>query len=298
MSTAKEASTSERAPGRATPGGSAAPARTIGSTASTDGTQIGWEQTGQGPAIVVVHGGFRAAEHYRALAAALSPRFTVVAYDRRGRGASGPALAGAHDGIDVELADLEAVLRATGATRVFGHSAGAVIALEAALRLPVIQRLAVFEPPISAELPVAWLPAFERALADDNLARAMVLLITGLQMGPRHVPLWLLALPIRVLLRLRGETRRQLGVLLRSFPRDLAMARALPPGVERYRRLTCPTLLLGGGKSPAYLKTALDRLAAVIPHVERAELPSSGHNGPDQDAPEEVAARLAAVFAA
>jgi pimeloyl-ACP methyl ester carboxylesterase len=277
-------------------GGSAAPARTTGSTASADGTQIGWEQIGQGPAIAVVHGGFRAAEHYRALAAALSPRFTVVAYDRRGRGASGPAPA--RDGIDVELADLEAVLRATGATRVFGHSAGAVIALEAALRLPVIQRLAVFEPPISAELPVAWVPAFERALAADDLARAMVLLIDGLQMGPRHIPLWLLALPIRVLLRLRGETRRELGVLLRSFPRDLAMARALPPGLERYRRLACPTLLLGGGKSPAYLKTALDRLAAVIPHVERAELPAAGHNAPDQDAPEEVAARLAAVFAA
>src|SRR5437667_12695675 len=97
------------------------PARTTGVTPSADGTQIGWEQFGDGIAIVISHGGTRAAEQYRALADALASQFTVIAYDRRGRGASGPGRV--DDGLDVEVADLEAVLRATGATRVFGHSA-------------------------------------------------------------------------------------------------------------------------------------------------------------------------------
>ena len=217
-----------------------------------------------------------------------------MAYDRRGRGASGPGRV--DDGIDLELADLEAVLRDTGATSVFGHSAGAVIALEAALRMPVIQRLALFEPPIGVELPLSWVPAFERALADDKIALAMALLAGGMQMGPRHIPAWLFALPLRLLVR--GEAKHQLGALLRTWPRDLATARSLPPGVERYRKIACPTLLLGGGKSPAYLKLALDRIGAVIPHAERTEFPDAGHNAPDQDAPEAVAARLAMMLAA
>src|ERR1043165_6470963 len=139
------------------------PVRTTGATRSTDGTQIGWEQIGQGVAIVIAHGGTRAAEHYRALADALASRFTVIAYDRRGRGASGPARV--DDGFDVEVADLEAVLRATGATRVFGHSAGALISLEATRRLPVIQRLALYEPPVGQSIPPGWRPALERARA-------------------------------------------------------------------------------------------------------------------------------------
>lgn len=268
--------------------------RTAGGIRSADGTQLGWERIGDGPAVVIVHGGTRAAEHYRVLADTLAPRFTVFVYDRRGRGASGPGRA--DDGIDVELADLEAVLRATGATRVFGHSAGAVISLEAALRLPVIERLALYEPPSALSLPAAWLPAFEQALARDNIARAMALLTHGLQMAPRHVPVWVLALPLRLLVR--GEPGRKLGALLRTLSRDVATMRSLPPGIERYRRIACPTLLLGGTKSPAYLKTALDDLAAVLPHVERFVLPDAGHNAPDLQAPEAVAAQLATMLAA
>src|SRR5689334_9568934 len=87
----------------------ARPVRTTGTTRSADGTQIGWEEVGIGIPIVVVHGGTRAAEHYRVLADTLAPEFTVIAYDRRGRGGSGPARR--DDGIDIEVADLEAVLR-------------------------------------------------------------------------------------------------------------------------------------------------------------------------------------------
>jgi pimeloyl-ACP methyl ester carboxylesterase len=269
------------------------PVRTTGATRSADGTQIGWEQVGDGVAIVIAHGATRAAEHYRALADALASQFTVIAYDRRGRGASGPGRV--DDGIDVEVADLEAVLRATGATRVFGHSAGAVVSLEAALRLPGIQRLALFEPPLGPSVPAAWLPAFEQALASNHVARAMALVIDGLQMGPRHVPVWALALPMR--LAARGEAGRKLGALLRTLPRDLATARAMPAGFERYRRIACPTLLLGGGKSPAYLRNVLDELVTALPRVERVELPGAGHNAPDHEAPEAVATHLAKIFA-
>jgi hypothetical protein len=38
-------------------------------------------------------------------------------------------------------------------------------------------------------------------------------------------------------------------------------------------------LLLGGSKSPAYLKTALDALENVLPHVQRIEFPGLDHGG-------------------
>jgi pimeloyl-ACP methyl ester carboxylesterase len=58
---------------------------------SADGTAIGYEQTGAGPAVVLVDGAMchRAGGPMRPLAAALAGDFTVYTYDRRGRGASG-----------------------------------------------------------------------------------------------------------------------------------------------------------------------------------------------------------------
>src|SRR4051812_23407891 len=119
------------------------------SAVAADGTVIGWEQWGTGPAVVVAHGGMRAGKHYRELAKLLAQRFTVVLYDRRGRGRSGPgpkaapappAGPGGFDGgavLEMEVGDLAAVLHKTGARRVLGHSAGGLIALEAARRIPL-----------------------------------------------------------------------------------------------------------------------------------------------------------------
>ena len=56
-------------------------------------------------------------------------------------------------------------------------------------------------------------------------------------------------------------------------------------------------LLLGGGKSPAYLKTSLDALASVLPRAQRAELAGCGHLAPDNSGdPERVAHELRPFF--
>jgi pimeloyl-ACP methyl ester carboxylesterase len=80
------------------------------------------------------------------LAAALAHDFTVFAYDRRGRGDSGDTQPYA---VEREVEDLAAVIDAAGGPAfVFGHSSGAVLALEAARLLPgKIKKLAMYEPP-------------------------------------------------------------------------------------------------------------------------------------------------------
>src|SRR5690349_6215357 len=144
---------------------------TIEHATSKDGTRIGWRRLGSGPGLVVLHGGALAGEHYRRLGQLLAEQFTVALVDRRGRGLSGP-LGG---GLQAQIDDVAAVMKATGARMVFGHSAGALVALEAARVLP-IERVAVFDPPVPAShLPVGWLPAYERALEAGDAATAMTI---------------------------------------------------------------------------------------------------------------------------
>src|SRR5438876_7181889 len=113
---------------------------------SKDGTAIAFDRSGKGPAVILVTGALTTRADWASLAASLSPHFSVFAYDRRGRGESGDT---APYAVEREVEDLDALINeAGGSAFVFGHSSGAVLALEAARLLPTkITKLAVYEPP-------------------------------------------------------------------------------------------------------------------------------------------------------
>src|SRR4051812_5066097 len=119
---------------------------TMRTVISKDGTPIAFDQSGQGPALILVAGATATRLAEASLAAALASHFTVFAYDRRGWGESGDT---APYAVEREVEDIEALINeAGGAAFVFGHSSGAVLALEAArLLLTKITKLAVYEPP-------------------------------------------------------------------------------------------------------------------------------------------------------
>jgi hypothetical protein len=62
-----------------------------GTVISADGTVIGFDQSGAGPAVILVQGALmnRSDPVMTGIAAGLSRWFTVLNYDRRGRGGSG-----------------------------------------------------------------------------------------------------------------------------------------------------------------------------------------------------------------
>ncbi len=62
--------------------------------------------------------------------------------------------------------------------------------------------------------------------------------------------------------------------------------------------MACPTLLLSGDKGPRFLIDAADAVAAAIPGAARVVIPGAGHNGPDLEAPDAVAAALRGFFEA
>src|SRR5450755_4067529 len=130
---------------------------TSGIVRSPDGTTISYRTVGAGPGLLVLGGAWRTGQDYRRLAHALAPAFTVHVIDRRGRGGSGPQ--GADYSIERELEDLFAVQAGTGATAVFGHSYGGLVALEAARRSTVFADVVVYEPGVSiaGSIPLGWL---------------------------------------------------------------------------------------------------------------------------------------------
>jgi pimeloyl-ACP methyl ester carboxylesterase len=114
---------------------------------SKDGTRIAYDKLGQGPALVLVDGALcsRAIGPGKSLAPYLSSHFTVVSYDRRGRGDSTDT---APYAVEREIEDLDAVIaEAGGSACVFGLSSGSALALEAAARGSAITKLALYEAP-------------------------------------------------------------------------------------------------------------------------------------------------------
>jgi len=126
---------------------------------SRDGTEIAYDQRGQGPAVILVDGAlcYRSFGPMPGLAELLAPYFTVYNYDRRGRGESGDTQPYA---LTREIEDLEALINeAGGSALVFGTSSGGALALEAAIQLGnKIKKLAMYEPPYNSEKAVgqAW----------------------------------------------------------------------------------------------------------------------------------------------
>src|SRR5579864_9674249 len=97
---------------------------------SLDGTPIAFDQYGDGPPVILVLGAFNDRSSGAPLAASLAPRFTVLNYDRRGRGESGDTPPYA---VEREIEDLDALIQeAGGSARVFGMSSGGGLALDAA----------------------------------------------------------------------------------------------------------------------------------------------------------------------
>ncbi len=241
---------------------------TIHTTTSKDGTIIGYKQTGTGEGLIICHGGARSSQHYEDLALALADRFTVYIPDRRGRGCSGDE--GPHYGLRQAVEDLEAVIQVTSPDFVFGHSAGAMIALETMLTHPV-KRLAVYEPPISVNnsFPFGWIPDFENALRNGDKIKAMAISLKGLNIveGIGKLPLWAIVLFIQALSLTERKGQRMMD-LIPTLNADIHMAQQLDSKVKRYRELTIPVSLMAGAKSPEHFHIGLKALAAVLPESD------------------------------
>ena len=285
--------------------GSSAPTPALGEVRSADGTMIGYRRVGTGPAVVLLHGAGQSSANLMRLARALSGAFTVYVPDRRGRGRSGPY--GEFHGLSTEIDDLSTLLDACGASRLFGLSSGAVIAIEAARLRPDITKLALYEPPLTFDGVVHgdWAPQYQQQLTAGKPGAALVTVLKAT--ADRTSPIrWIPRRPLGAALdfaikRTAGRPSPDgvmpLRELISTVPYDAQTVNGAAGALERFGALSCEILLLGGSTSARNLTASLDGLSRVLPDARRVVLHCTGHTAPDNSQkPDRVAAELRRFF--
>ncbi|WP_248963499.1 alpha/beta fold hydrolase [Sphaerisporangium perillae] len=280
---------------------------TIGSVTSADGTTIGYRRLGRGPGVVLLHGAMESSHSHIELAEALSADFTCYLPDRRGRGLSGPQRK--DHGLRAEVEDVAALLAESGAHLLFGVSAGAAITLRAALACPTVRRAVVFDPPLPVDgsLSTTWLERLDRETAEGKVAAALVTGMKGAQMGPKvfdYVPRRLLELLTTMAMAREDRNAKGDDVTFRALAstlgRDVRLAVEMSGDLASLKGMRAEVLLLGGARSPAYMRVALDALEKILPDAERVELAGLGHsasgNAAQRGAPDRVARELRRFF--
>lgn len=252
---------------------------------STDGTIIGYRQLGSGAGLILVHGGMMGSQNFMKLGHALADTFTVYIPDRRGRG-----LSGSHGnyGLEREAEDMSAVVRITGAANIFGLSSGAIVTLQTALNEPAIENVILYEPPIpvGGYDPTRWVGQYNKEIAQGKFGAALLTVADGTN-GPtlltrlRFITAPLLNFAIRADMKNVKGDDVSLKDLILTMRYDSQAVVQSTGSIERAKELRANVLLLGGSKSPGYLKAALDALQATLPQATRVKLEGVGHLSAD-----------------
>ncbi|WP_344159113.1 alpha/beta hydrolase [Kribbella yunnanensis] len=230
--------------------------------ASTDGTEIAYDVAGSGPGLVLIAGAFTGRSYFTPYVEALSTAFTVVNYDRRGRGDSGDT---APYTVEREWEDLAAVQAATGARFACAFSSGVMVLLQSGVPF---ERLAVVEPPFRTEgappVPDRYVERLQEFVAAGNPAGAAELFMVEAVGQPKEVVDQIRETPMWTGLVAMAPTLVYDALQLR----DSAVPTAL------LESIATPTLALFSNASPAWLQESVRQTAAALPHGK-----AEGHEG-------------------
>jgi pimeloyl-ACP methyl ester carboxylesterase len=231
---------------------------------SRDGTTIAFDQSGKGPAIILVVGAFNDRATGAPLAQFLERHFTMFNYDRRGRGES-------HDttpyAIEREIEDLDALIaQAGGSAFVFGYSSGAILSLRAAAHGLAISRLALYEPPPTGAKAGQIAPQLTELIAAGRRGDAVELFQTEAVGIPPAAVAQMRNAPFRPALEKMAHTLIYESTILRSLPTGLIASVRLP------------TLVIDGEESPEVMRQAAQSLADALPDGRYHTLKGQGHD--------------------
>lgn len=250
---------------------------------SKDGTTIAYSKFGSGPALIVVAGAtqFRAFDSSMAvLGELLAPNFTVITYDRRGRGESSNTLPFSPQR---EIEDIAALIAgpAGGRSSILGYSSGSVVALEAAVAGLPIDKVVMYEPPFV--LPGAGFPPppadYVEALnkmvdaGDKDGPPTYFMQTVGMPPqaieGAKNSPMWPIMQSIGPTISYDGQFMFDAYYTAGKFP-------------ERWNKATMPVLVLNGDASFPFMPAAAEAVSAALPNATHKVLAGQDH-GPKPD---------------
>ena len=242
---------------------------------SKDGTPIAFDQTGQGPAIILVGGALSNRSAAVPLASLLAPHFTAFGYDRRGRGDSGDT---APYAVEREVEDMDALINeAGGSAFAFGVSSGAVLALQAAARGLAITRLALFEPPFIVDdsrppVPKDYVAQINDRVSAGRRGDAVEYFMKEAVGVPDDIIGQMRGMPMWAEMEQVAHTLAYDGKIMG----DTMAGNSLQ--AKQWASVTIPTLVIDGGASPAWMRNTARALADILPHAQYHTLEGQMHN--------------------
>jgi pimeloyl-ACP methyl ester carboxylesterase len=258
---------------------------------SKDGTRIALDQIGKGPVVILVNGALGTRSHAtpHSMADILSKQFTVIDYDRRGRGDSGDTLPYA---VQREIEDIEALVDEFGGSAfLFGNSSGAILALEAARTMPnKVKKLALFEPPFIIDdsrppLPEDYVEQLNAATAAGRPGDAVEIFMTKALLIPADFVNMMRNAPMNQTfgdsagakppewadMEKIAHTLAYDGMIVKDF----LAGKPLPP--KRWSSFTGPTLVIVGGNSESFFHDGAQELVDGMPNARRHILEGQDH---------------------
>lgn len=239
-------------------------------TIDINDTTLYYECTGQGPAMLFVHGMCGDADVWADQARRFADRYTCVRYDRRGHTRSARGDATITDALHAD--DAAALIEALklAPCLLVGSSGGATIAVEVALRHGHLLRGAVFsEPPLFSLDPEAGqvamrelIPRLEQATATGGPSAGVDAFFSMMCPG-----LW------STIDEARKDRYRANA--------DIGFADLQPPSLDiapaDLSAVSIPALVIAGDISHESLRSVAKRLATALPDARFVELEDCGH---------------------
>ena len=234
---------------------------------SKDGTSIAFEEKGAGPVVILVEPALSDRSGSAKLAKHLAGKFTVVSYDRRGRGKSTDTQPYA---IEREVEDIEALIDATGGSAfLFGSSSGSVLALEAANKLGgKVKQLFMYEPPFIID--------DSRPPMPDDFIKEVSALVSANRRNDAVRLFFIKAIGIPAfavtLMKLLMPGWSKMAGVAHTIPYDVTILAGTQTGQplpsNRWVSTTLPTLVMVGSKSEAFFHTGAKALIGLLPNAQ------------------------------
>jgi 3-oxoadipate enol-lactonase len=224
---------------------------------------IAYDVQGSGPALVLITGSNLDRRMWTREAEWLAKQYTVVRYDLRAHGESDTATREfSHHGDLIELLDALQIQKAT----LIGLSAGAFIALDAALDIPHrVERIVLAGPGVTGytgKNPPQFPPEMFAALGARDYRRVSEILL--------KTPVFAATPESQALVRQMVTENERLWTV------DRKLMKPQPPTIDRLAQVAVPTLVIVGEKD-LYQRDHAELVAARVPGAKLVVVPGGGH---------------------
>jgi pimeloyl-ACP methyl ester carboxylesterase len=237
---------------------------------SHDGTTIAYDKKGEGPVLILVLGALNRRSQGKRLTQQLADRYTVVSYDRRGRGDS-TDMQPYSTGKEVE--DIQALIDELGGKAyIYGHSSGCVLALMAAKQLgSKVAGIALYELPYNAD-PAAqvisedYRKELKQLLANDERGKAVALFVKSVGVTDKQIaamerlPMW-----------------KGLTAMAPTLAYDTIKLMEQYPELDT-KNIATTTLVMYGSKSPDFMGATAKVLSQALPHAQLCSIEGQTHD--------------------